>query len=170
MRDGTKNIEKKCPICGIMFYTFLSINAITCSRTCSNKYTRQKTYEKRKKNCIICGKEFLPKHTKTLGIYCSYKCQGIASRKTVVYRSGYNYIFMPTHPNSNKQGYYQEHKYIMEKYIGRILDKKEIVHHINHKKNDNRIENLMILNDSIHRRYHAKKRVRNNKGEFTHSF
>lgn len=51
-----------------------------------------------------------------------------------------------------------EHRVIMEKHLARKLDKKEIVHHINHKPADNRIENLEITNLSDHTRYHNLER------------
>jgi len=61
-------------------------------------------------------------------------------------RSGYKFISLPNHPNATRQGYFAEHRYFVEKNIGRYLDRSEIIHHINHNKADNRIKNLMILN------------------------
>ena len=45
----------------------------------------------------------------------------------------------------------------MEDYLGRHLTKEEVVHHINHIRNDNRIENLMLMpNQSAHYIEHMK--------------
>lgn len=38
-----------------------------------------------------------------------------------------------------------EHRIIIENFIGRKLDSKEAIHHLNHNRKDNRIENLMLF-------------------------
>jgi len=57
---------------------------------------------------------------------------------------GYVLIYKPEHPNRGKYPYIQEHRLVMEKLLGRYLTKEERVHHINYKKDDNRIENLYL--------------------------
>src|SRR3990167_7409559 len=62
--------------------------------------------------------------------------------------AGYIYIWIPKHPHANKQGYVLEHRLVMEKHIGRYLEPKEAVHHLNGNKKDNRIENLILMKNA----------------------
>jgi len=51
--------------------------------------------------------------------------------------------------------YLPKARLVVEKHLGRTLNPDEIVHHRNEKKNDDRLENLMVLNGkAAHRRIH----------------
>lgn len=75
-------------------------------------------------------------------------------------KDGYRKILKPEHPNAQKTtGYILEHRYVVEKYLGRLLYNWEDVHHINSIRTDNRIRNLMVFSSrSAHRRYHYNPR------------
>lgn len=52
-------------------------------------------------------------------------------------------------------GYKLEHRIIVEKFLGRKLTRKEVVHHINFIEFDNNLTNLYLFpSQSEHKRYH----------------
>jgi len=70
----------------------------------------------------------------------------------------YDYALVPEHPFATKLGYVFMHRVVMENFLGRLLDKNEVVHHKNENKKDNRIENLQVMTNEEHVRYHMQKR------------
>jgi len=63
---------------------------------------------------------------------------------------GYIYVYMPNHPFAKDGKYMLEHRLIMEKIIGRYLEKDEIVHHKNGIKDDNHPGNLILMKKIKH--------------------
>lgn len=78
--------------------------------------------------------------------------EGIASK------GAYNYAVVYGHPNATSHHYVLEHRIVMENHIGRILDRKEIVHHKDDNKKNNDISNLELISSaSKHGRLHGLK-------------
>ena len=120
-------------------------------------------------NCLNCGKEKnfiisqLNKYP-TRGKFCSMECVYINQRNNP-----------SMHRSINKKGYIvlsiagkvvREHRLIMENHIGRKLKRNEHVHHINGVKDDNRLENLKLMNNIEHHKLHMitiAKKNRNGK-------
>ena len=68
---------------------------------------------------------------------------------------GYAYVYKPEHPRATKRGYILEHWLVAEEILGRLLNPEEHVHHINHKRADNRKSNLVVMTKHEHLRLHG---------------
>lgn len=112
------------------------------------------------KECTKCLKsldlsEFTKDSSKKDGYYSSCKeCYRIRVNKTG--RRIMNDWHLGTDGYIHK-GDLRQHRYVVEEHLGRKLLKSEHVHHINHDKTDNRLENLVVLNQSEHHRVHTGK-------------
>ncbi len=74
----------------------------------------------------------------------------------IISSRGIKYIHNPGHINSTVNNYVRESRLIMEKKIGRILDKKEVVHHSDSDNTNNDPDNLHLFNNqSEHSKYHC---------------
>ena len=78
----------------------------------------------------------------------------------IVKKGNYNYAVIRDHPYANKYGYVLEHRVVMENSIGRLLDKSEVVYHIDGDGHNNDIANLRLLSSSDHTQLHQKLKGR----------
>lgn len=127
-----------------------------------NIETRKKLSEKAKKQIGKANKgnehskgHKLKEETKEK-LRISHLKKGIGHKK--LRTDGYVAIYFPDHPKSTSEGYIMEHVLVMECNIGRWLKDNEVVHHKNHKRNDNRIENLQLMTFKEHAKLHMLER------------
>lgn len=59
-----------------------------------------------------------------------------------------------------ERGFVYEHVYLMELKLGRRLKKGEVSHHIDHNKQNNTIQNLLLMTHGDHTKLHHTGRVR----------
>ena len=75
---------------------------------------------------------------------------------------GYIMIYEPEWPSASHlnswRGYVFEHRYVMEKHLGRSLDSKEVIHHLDGDKEHNHLVNLFLCKDAKeHEEIHKKE-------------
>jgi hypothetical protein len=130
--------------------------AVYCSRQCFEFKTRKpKVITK----CPVCANDVksFPSNPK---ICCSVKCSSTLLRQkskgTVIKANGYRLV-KTNSSRANNHGYEFEHRLVVEKHFNRLLLRHEVVHHINGVKDDNRIENLIVLTHSAHSKFHSSQ-------------
>lgn len=78
----------------------------------------------------------------------------------VISKGDYMYALVPEHPKATRHGYVLLHRVIMENHLGRVLNTNEIVHHKDHNKKNNTLENLEVLDGREHSRLHGLEQGR----------
>lgn len=136
---------QKCTHCGIMF-TPKRKEQTYCSRSCASVKKGKSRY----------GQKTGPQHGK------------VYSRKKD--KDGYFRVYAGLHPFACGRLMIFEHVMLMELSINRKLLSTEVVHHINHVRSDNRMENLQLMTRKEHCRLHgeesALKKARVENGRF----
>jgi hypothetical protein len=103
--------------------------------------------------CPECGAEFKPR--RQTSTYCSVKCarkkNGGHNKKQigVWYKNSKGYIVREEWRNGVRVSI-RQHRLVVEIHLGRELLPSEDVHHINGIKDDNRIENLEVIEHGKH--------------------
>jgi hypothetical protein len=170
-KEEDTTIEVICPLCNIIhkmlkcYSKEKRIRYKFCSDNCYKEFIKIQDESKKKeyiKICNNCKKEFIAirKKTKTGCHFCSQECS-IKYQKGInhpSYNGGTSFNNGYLIENVNQKKYKLKHRIVMEQYIGRKLNKNEIVHHIDENKKNNNIENLQLMEKKEHDKYHSRKR------------
>ena len=153
-------VLKKCRWCKKSFYVkkCLIKRKFFCSKSCYNfwkkgKNTSPKTQFKKGQT---------PWNKNTKGVMKSNKTSFKSGRlnpnfKGEIQHQGYILVYSPNHPFKDRYKHVKRSRLVMEKKLRRYLTPKEVVHHMNHIRNDDRIKNLMLFpNRSKHQSLHEK--------------
>ena len=130
-----------------------------------NKDCYQKAHAKKfvKAYCLFCDKEFDTCENQPK-IFCSLRCRYDHNKRdgsTYVGVNGYRYIKVHGHPNGAQSNYWMlEHRHTMEQHLGRYLTSDETVHHKDCDKLNNSIENLEVLSNSEHVKFHNDLQIK----------
>jgi endogenous inhibitor of DNA gyrase (YacG/DUF329 family) len=107
--------------------------------------------------CPICNQPFSLKQGSRghAPVHCSRKCAQVAlasrTREDAPRWDGGRYKTLMGYVLVRVGDHYEmEHRVLIEEHIGRPLGPKEVVHHLNGKRDDNRLENLRVLAKRVH--------------------
>lgn len=82
-----------------------------------------------------------------------------AGMKSTRSLNGYRVVYMPEYPKAmtsdNWLGYVYEHIVVAEKSLGRALRTNEVVHHLDGARDNNKVNNLLVLERGQHAKLHA---------------
>lgn len=130
---------------------------------CSLKCRDEARKKGKNVKCKNCGKKFYT----TRNEYCSKKCSGEYNSKNYKHKLYMENEYLVGYEKGyNKKGNYKVHRKIMEDYLGRRLNKNEVVHHIDGNKTNNDINNLQVMTRAEHSKYHRLKEIKEGKKIF----
>lgn len=154
--------DKPCEICGETIYVKVWQAKIGqgrfCSRDCFNVWQAR---DSRSLTCDWCGEPFQVRPSSP-SRFCSWDCQVEGKRTKALDREhngrrvqlrnpGYIYVWEPDHPKAFMyDGWYPEHRLVVEKQIGRVLETEEIIHHKDGQKDNNAPDNLQLVTKTEH--------------------
>ena len=112
------------------------------------------------------GKKMSPAHRKKISEALSGSNHPNWGGGQRISATGYVLLHKPNHPNARKDGYIEEHSYVMSGLERRPLRHDEIDHHIDGDIQNNQPENLLLTTQQNHAKDHGSCRLRDELGRY----
>jgi hypothetical protein len=158
LENSVKPADKECENCGGIFTATRSSTAtrgdglrLYCSKKCHVEGSR--LFEE--KPCVVCGTMFYPlgaqknETQKTCSIKCraeffsGVNCKAFKGGAYLNTQANHTFVLVGRRKGYASK-YTAEHRIVCAKQIGRMLERGEVVIHINNQSLDNRPENLFL--------------------------
>lgn len=105
--------------------------------------------------CLTCGRDisvYLARHKDGRGKYCSKSCSEKHCHPTG--EKHHKYSEQSFRTGSGQEAFEYRYRLIAERVLGRKLKNGEVVHHIDGNRNNNANNNLLICDETYHKRLH----------------
>ena len=170
--------HRTCPVCQRNFNPDeKAYSGVHCSRSCAAVASNAKRHRPLIVACKLCGKEVrrnpgMVKRSKNT--FCSPACRSAFSKtergaiwstwkggRYLFHTTGYMYVCHPTKRKPDgSRALILEHRLVMERHIGRPLERHEHVHHLDGDKTNNTLSNLHLCQSAKeHKQFHLKPRL-----------
>jgi hypothetical protein len=111
-----------------------------CSTKCAPHGRPAKTPSTKCEYCGVLFRRFGGGHAAR---FCSRDCYRKSGTKYID-KNGYVLIYAFGEPGAYKNGQIKEHRLVMQRHLGRQLERWETIHHIDGDRSNNEIENLQL--------------------------
>jgi Zn-finger nucleic acid-binding protein len=141
-------LDRVCPVCGCAFKNRRNIEIRTCSPQCAGILAVGRQQNETWKNNRL--------KSWTANGNAQKAKKGPLNPRFTGRKMSEGYVWVWT----EKTGYIQEHRLVMQRHLGRPLTDDEIVHHHNRDRTDNRLENLQVMTREEHSAEHLEERIK----------
>lgn len=154
------NLKQELGVCKTCNCEFIYLRKNThkqyCSRKCKDKFWTEKLKTRFKFKCSNCGKDFYRNRRKNCNgddfKFCSKLCSNIVTGKKLreprVFNTGGYVLVYDREYSRYKDGRVPEHVLVYSKHLNRKISKSEPVHHKNHIRDDNEMDNLFLCKNN----------------------
>ena len=129
-----------------------------CPRCRNNRWVRMNKGKERDKQCFACSEKDPKRKRKISEATKGEKCHSWKGGRKKI--KGYVQVWISPddffYPMADKTNHVYEHRLVVAKALGRCLHDWELVHHKNHIRDDNRIENLELVMAIGHQHDHVR--------------